>query len=177
MERKFVLLFKGAPSTPTKAKELISVFILFSCSNPFQQLRVRTPGGHNCQVQSFMQQWRSAYISVSILVFADSHTIHVSSLVGIVTELIRKKMFPSPQICTWSPEISYHCAAISGRRQWLEVSGAPEPLSPGAPEPALTRAYRRPRNKSTRSGGVQTRKEIESFSREQAIWRGYVVNY
>jgi hypothetical protein len=34
-----------------------------------------------------MQQWRNAYISVSILVFADSHTIQVSSLVRIVNEL------------------------------------------------------------------------------------------
>jgi len=34
-----------------------------------------------------MQQWRNAYISVSILVLADSHTIQVSSLVRIVKEL------------------------------------------------------------------------------------------
>lgn len=67
---------------------------------------------------------------------ADSCTIQVSALVRIVKELTNKKMFPSPQTCTWSPEISYHCAAISGRGQWLEVSGAQEPRS--LPYPGLT---------------------------------------
>lgn len=105
---------------------------------------------------------------------ADSHTAQVFSVLRIVKELIARKCFP------------LHSLVLGDRKslttvQQCVVEGngwrSPEPLSPGAPEFALSRTYRRSRNKSLQSEGVQTRKEIESFSREQAIWRGYVVNY
>jgi hypothetical protein len=117
-----------------------------------------------------MQQWRNAYIPLSNLVFADSHKIQVSPLVRIVKELNTQE----------NVSLYIDLYLVIGNllplcsNKWQRAMEHP---SPRAPEPALSRTCRRPRNKSPRSEGVQTRKEIESFSREQAIWRGYVVNY
>jgi hypothetical protein len=85
-----------------------------------------------------MQQWSSAYISVSILLLlADSHTIQMTSLARIVKELTcARKCFPLHRLVHGHRKSLSNVQQYVVEGQWLEVPGAPQLRS--QPYPGVT---------------------------------------